>query len=357
VSGGEDARCFRCGVPLSASADAETIWCDECAVGQEALTAASTRARTSRGLRGVLTPGSALGPFGPRTATVLAVDVWDAWSELRVLELDPTGAWLDMSDPRDGWIVWDAVDDTGTRHWAFPSTSGGSDTWLITTLSIVPAVRAEARRLRLRASYAGVTSEAEIDLTAMRRPRPAAQVATQVLPPIGGDRCRQCDAAPAERMGLCRSCGAHLEATAVRRDEDVHAAERVLVPLALQAGDVLGGPLTLLGIEILPNSFVLRLHHDLEWAVTGTCGAEPDGPASQSHPTTWGRWEVTDDRGGAYTGCNLGDHASPDGWWGDVHLRPGLDPRARRLDVRLIAAGQQVLRVGVPLDRRPGPRA
>jgi hypothetical protein len=108
----------------------------------------------------VLTPGSVFGPFGPRTATVLAFDVWDAWSELRVLEQDPTDEWLELGDTRDRWIVWDAVDDAGSRHWGFPSTSGGSDTWLITTLSIVPAVRTEARWLRLRASYAGVTSEA-----------------------------------------------------------------------------------------------------------------------------------------------------------------------------------------------------
>jgi hypothetical protein len=304
----------------------------------------------------VLTPGSALGPFGSRTATILAVDVWDAWSELRVLERDPTDEWLNLSDPRDGWIVWDAVDDTGTRHWGFPSTSGGSDTWLITTLSIVPAVRTGARRLHLVASYAGLTSEAEIDLTAMRRPLPVAHVATQILPPLDADRCWQCAAAPAARMGLCRSCGAHLEETAERRDEDVHA-ERVLVPLALQAGDVLGGPLTLLGVEILPNSFVVRLHHDIDQAVTGICGAEPDVPGSQAHPTTWGRWEVTDDRGNTYTGCNLGGHASPEGWWGELHLHPGLDPRARRLDVCLIATGQQILQLGVPLDRLSGSTA
>lgn len=157
-------------------------------------------------------------------------------------------------------------------------------------------------------------------------------------------------------MGLCRSCDALLQATAARRDADVHA-ERVLVPLALQAGDVLGGPLTLLGVEVLPNSFVLRLHHDIDQTVTGGCGAEPDGHGPPAHPTTWGRWEATDDRGSTYTGCNLGDHASPEGWWGDLHLHPGLDPRARRLDVGLVAAGQQVLEISVPLDRRSGSAA
>jgi hypothetical protein len=118
----------------------------------------------------------------------------------------------------------------------------------------------------------------------MQRPRLASRVVTQSLPPLDETLCWQCGAAPAERMRPCRSCGALLAEAAERRDEDVHA-ERVLVPLVLQAGDVLGGPLTLLAVETLPNSFVVRLHHDIDWAVPGVYGAELQGtPGRRTRP-------------------------------------------------------------------------
>jgi hypothetical protein len=149
-------------------------------------------------------------------------------------------------------------------------------------------------------------------------------------------------------MRLCRACEGHLAETAERRDEDIHA-ERVLMPVAIQAGDVLGGPLTVLAVETLPNSFVVRLHHDIDWVVPGVCEAEPRGGSGRAHPTTWGRWEMADDRGGTYTGCVLGGHASPEGWWGELYLHPALDRTSRQLDLRLIAAGQQLIEIGVSL--------
>lgn len=311
---------------------------------------ASERAATHRDLRGVVAPGLAFGPFGPRAATVLALDLWETWSELRVLEQDPTSGWLDRPDPRDGWILWDAVDDTGTRYWGFPSTSGGSDTWLITTIDLVPAVPPGARRLRLRASYAGVTSEGAVDLAAVRPPGPAPGVTVRATPPAhGGSRCRWCAAAPAESAGLCGSCRTIQTTTAERRDRDVHA-ERTLTPLAVQAGHVLGGPLTVLGIETMPHGFVVRLHHDVDWApADDTCGADPGNGWDTGHPTTWGRWELTDDCGARYTGCNLSSHAGRGGWWGELHFHPRLDPRARGLELHLVAAGRDLARIAIRL--------
>jgi hypothetical protein len=45
-----------------------------------------------------------VGPFDPRQVCVLGPDLWEAWSELRVLERDPTEALTRRADPWDGLI-------------------------------------------------------------------------------------------------------------------------------------------------------------------------------------------------------------------------------------------------------------
>jgi hypothetical protein len=355
VSGPTTDKCIRCRAPLGAAglsrtgSDTDRQRCSACVAAAEVQTAASARARVHRALRGVLTPGVAVGPFDTRRVCVLGLDLWEAWSDLRVIERDSTGALARKDDPWDGWVLWNALDDLGTRYWGFTTTSGGSDTWVIINVALVPAVRAEARWLRLRASHGGDTSGADVDLGVIQPPRPAATVSSRDVPALDETTCWQCGTRPIHRGRQCRSCSADRIAVAERRDEDIDA-HRGLVPLAVAAGDVLGGPLTLLAIETMPHCFALRFHHDIDWAIGGACGGGPGGPGSWSHPTTWGRWEISDDHGTTYIGVDLSSHGSPEGWWAEPTFAPALDPTAQRLTIRLLVGGHHVLDIDLPLD-------
>jgi hypothetical protein len=159
--------------------------------------------------------------------------------------------------------------------------------------------------------------------------------------------------------GLCEPCHDILTTTAEHRDQDTHA-ERTLIPLALHAADMHGGPLTVRGLETMPHRFVVRGHHDIDRAPTGdagdACSPEPWAHRYTGHPTPWARWEISDDQDSTYTGCDLGAHASPDGWWGELHFHPRLDPRAQTVDLHLIAAESHCEPPSMPFgDRAAAP--
>jgi hypothetical protein len=116
------------------------------------------------------------------------------------------------------------------QTWGFTTTSGGSDTWVITNVALVRAVRAEARWLRLRASHGGDTSGADVDLGVIQPPRPAATVSSRDVPALDETTCWHCGTRPIHRGRQCRSCSADRIAVAERRDEDIDA-HRGLVTL------------------------------------------------------------------------------------------------------------------------------
>lgn len=356
--------CAYCGRRLDDGVDEDVRLCLDCEADADASMAAldeiMTRGRPE--FRGAIALCAPL-PGWPTAITLLALEVWDGFSELSYVEIpgpkpsgpQPPGPVVRTrlgGRPPGKWVVTTDL-DTVHRRVAGGGGTPGTDKLLAWHATIAPALPDGVRLLHVSALSPGATAEATIDLSTRpmtRRsgvvdhadtpddadpvcvscgppaPAPPQQAdqppgieldwAMPAPPPRSPDACLVPDSRP-----LCATCQMNAQAVFAAKAPTRAQPDRVIA-LGAQLG-VFGTDLVIPSVVVWPGWFDVRIA----------------GPSRGSWaevlrpPVRAGRWAARDDKGHLYRGAATGGSSSVGMVHKDLTFIPGLAADATTLTI------------------------
>lgn len=376
--------CAGCGGRLEDGADERVRLCPACQADAEASMAAlgeiMTRGRPE--FRGAIALHAPL-PGWPTATTVLALEVWDGFSELSYVEIPgpkpseaqaPARAMTGRLDRRlPNWVVTTDL-DTVHRGVAGGGGTPGTEKLLAWHATIAPSLPDQARLLHMHASIPGTTAQTTIDLSTHPMTRRPAVVALRAGTDDADPACASCGppalpprqaeqppgieldwATPApqppsadaclvpDSRRLCVTCRMNAQAVFAAKVPTGPQPDRVIA-LGAQLGSVFGTELVIPSLAVWPSWFDLRI-----------AGPSSGSWAEVSHALKRaGRWTAHDDHGRFYRGAATGSSSSVGVVHKDLTFIPALAADATTLAVEFPSAIDGQGRTA-SLDLRPEP--
>lgn len=312
-----------------------------------ALAEIMTRGRP--GFRGAISLYAPL-PGWPTAITLLALEVWDGFSELSYVEIpgpkpsgpQPPAAAMSSrlgGRPPGRWVVTTDL-DTVHRGVAGGGGTPGTDKLLAWHTTIAPSLPDPVRLLHMHASTPEATAETTIDLATHPTTRRSAVVARRDTPDDADLNCPSCGPPPLapeppspdacivpDPRPRCAACRMNAQAVFAAKVPTGPQPDRVIA-LGAQLGSVFGTDL------VIPSLVVWRSWFDLRIA----------GPSSGRWaevalaPIRAGRWTAHDDQGRSYRGAATGGSGSVGLVHKDLSFIPGLAADATTLTVEFPSA-------------------
>jgi hypothetical protein len=360
--------CADCGRRLDDGADQSVRRCPDCQADADASIAAlDDIMRMSRPeFRGAIALRAPL-PGWPTAITLLALEVWVAFSELRYVEIpgpEPSGAQAQAAamTSRLGRRLpkWVVTTDLDTVHRGVGGGGGtpGTDRLLAWHATIAPSLPDRVRVLHVSALAPGATAQTNIDLSthpmthrsaiiahgdtaddadpdcASCGPPPPAPRQAEQTPGIGldwatpaphprsPDACTVPDPRP-----LCATCRLNAQAVFASKVPTSPQPDRVIA-LGAQLGSLFGTDLIIPSLVAWPSWFDLTI-------VGQNSGSWAEGLGA---PHRAGRWTAHDDKGRRYRGAATGSGSSVGVVRKDLTFIPGLAADATTLTVTFPSA-------------------
>ena len=380
-------HCFDCDRRLDEPAPVShgRLWrCSDCQADVDAHIAALGDLQTMPPplFHGTIALGTPL-PGWPTATTLLALEVWDRFSQLRYVEIPgptppahPRAAATSLlgGQPPRKWVL---TTDTGTVHHGGGGSGGtpGTDQLLAWEQDIAPTLPLQFRRLDVRAQSPGATATTSIDRSTRPLTRRAAAVDRDDPSPGDADpECASCGpplpAPPADpdaglgpeldwampeppepdrgawrvpdRRPVCVVCRSNQEAVLAAKVPTSAEPDEVIA-LGAHLGPLFGADLVIPTLIRWPTWFDLAIvgHHRGAWS-------------GLPSPTRATRWSARDDQGRHYIGATTGGGTGLGLARKDLTFTPALASDATALTISMPAAIDGRAH-HVALDLHPGP--